>query len=154
MTSSSKGKMSSMTAMQPCYSKNLCVLAVCWLPLILSLTDQNYNCICGGLRLTTSKNVEPWKLKVYFLFKSSFLLLHKAADIGLLHMMIYCFDPWHADRSLKSPSSLKTACCKSYSIMPTCPAGSSTFADLSRQKTKPGIPFFRAWVSWHSGKGG
>lgn len=33
-------------------------------------------------------------------FILSLLLLHKAADIDLLHMRSYCFDPWHPDREV------------------------------------------------------
>lgn len=137
----SEAEMSSMTAMQPRQPRRSKKL---WLHVRVLIT---FNCVCGLFTLYREYE-KPWKLKVGFLYKSSLLLFHKAADVDLLHMMTYCFDPWHADRSLKSLSSLKRCLQLQVllSIMPTSPAGSSTFTDLSRQKTK-------AWDSFFQGSG-
>lgn len=79
------------------------------------------------------------KPKGYFLMKAS------PEDVdGFLHMMIYCFDPWHADRSLKSLSSFKRARCKSHS--PQCRHVQPGQAPSWPQQTQkqPGIPFFQS----------
>lgn len=98
----SKGKMSSMTAMQPCcIAKRLCAQAVRWWPLICYRKGQN--CICGPL---CTENVEPWTVKVYFSLK-----IKPSHPLSCRHQSLA-----HGDRSSKSLSSFKSACCKSCSL--------------------------------------